>query len=90
MKNINDMTDKDWQKELVRGVGNCFACGKRIEQTADGYANHHCRETHEAAKRSANTRAEDGYSRTPPWPERLADGLRMLDAIEDYDGEIDN
>lgn len=65
----------------------CVACDERIEKTADGYANHHCRKSRESARRSAHTRAADGYMRTPPLWERLADGFKMLHAGENDEQE---
>lgn len=75
------MTDdgKHYDSDLVKGPPFCVACGKRIELTVDGFANHHCPPQSESAKKSANTRAHDGYLRTPPMWERLADGFLMLE-----------
>lgn len=75
-----------WQKKLVEGPAACVACGKKIEQTPEGYANHKCAKKHEADRRGANLRGEDSTPRTPGWYERLKDGLLMLDASEDGDG----
>lgn len=69
----------DYDAALRAGPKYCVACGREVEVTSDGYANHKCRDGIERAKRSANSRAQDGYSRTPPLWERLADGFRMLD-----------
>jgi hypothetical protein len=68
---------------LVRGPARCVACGKPVALTGDGYANHHCPPQSESAKKSANTRAHDGYSRTPPLWERLNDGFLMLKEDDD-------
>jgi len=75
------MTSDD--EMLVRGPARCVACGKAVELTSDGYANHHCQPQSESAKKSANTRAHDGYSRTPPLWERLDDGFLMLKEDDD-------
>lgn len=83
------MTKEDkkyWEKKLVEGPATCVACGKPVEQTPDGYANHHCSAKHEADRRGANLRGENSAPRTPGWYERLKDGLLMLDASEDGDG----
>lgn len=67
-----------YEAALRAGPKFCVACGREVEVTAGGYANHHCRESAESARRSAHTRASEGFSRTPPLWERLRDGFRML------------
>lgn len=68
----------NYEAALRAGPKHCVACGREVEVTSEGYANHYCRETSENARRSANTRAHDGYRRTPPLWERLSDGFSML------------
>ena len=75
------MTSDDeryYREALVKGPQFCVACGKEVELTSDGYANHHCSPRSDSAKKSADTRLSDGYSRTPSLWERLDDGFLML------------
>lgn len=70
---------------LVRGPQFCVACGQEVELTKDGYANHHCDPKSESAKRSANTRAHEGFDWTAPLWRRLDEGFAMMEEDE-HDG----
>lgn len=63
----------------------CVACGKPIERTEAGYANHHCSESREAARKSAHTRAHDAIARQKPLSQRLDEGFEMFFGSEDDD-----
>ena len=61
-------------------VRRCVSCGKPIEHRGDSIsrADHHCSISHEAAKKSANTRHREPLERDVPWGKMLADGCEML------------
>lgn len=56
----------------------CVACGKLIEFTERGLANHRCSERFEAAVVAANRRAEVDRFWKPTWAERLEYGFALL------------
>lgn len=56
----------------------CVACGKLIEFTKRGLANHRCSERFEAAVAAANRRAEVDRFPEPTWGERLEFGFALL------------
>lgn len=63
-------------------VARCVSCDKPIEYVkktdgTPGLANHKCSERFDANKRGANRRGEEPHMRTPPYSERLSDGLAM-------------
>lgn len=74
------------ERSLRAGPSHCVACGREVELTPEGYANHKCCEPSEAARRAADSRARDGFTRTPPLWERLQDGFSMLQEDEDDGG----
>ena len=74
----------EYHAALVAGPRVCVACGRPVELTADGYANHKCPKSSDAARKSASTRHEEGVERRHPLWERLQDGFVMLE--EDDDG----
>lgn len=64
----------------------CVACNKPIEYTEHYTANHHCSETTERAKRSANTRLEkhETTERSLTWGRRLAIGFGLMSRGGDW------
>ena len=64
--------------EIVEGRDVCVACGKEIEISASGNANHKCPTKSDAAKKAAHTRGYDATVRTPSISQRLREGFAML------------
>jgi hypothetical protein len=71
-------------KALVAGPKFCVACGRAVEVTAGGYANHKCRPASESARKAADVRHRSGVLHRQCLADRLADGFSMLS--EDDDG----
>ncbi len=66
-------------------VIRCVACDRPLEHNLAGEICHKCPPGVEAAKKAANTRLEGPIERTPPFGERLSDGVAMLRLSGDMD-----
>jgi hypothetical protein len=75
--------DDHYYKALVAGPKFCVSCGREVEMTQDGYANHKCRAQRESARKAADSRYRDGVVQNHGFAERLADGFLMLEEYED-------
>lgn len=64
----------------------CVSCGRPIERTEAGYANHHCAKSRESARASAHTRHAEATVRRKPLWQRLDEGFEMFFRSSD-DGE---
>jgi predicted RNA-binding Zn-ribbon protein involved in translation (DUF1610 family) len=71
-------------KALVAGPKFCVACGREVEVTPDGYANHKCPPASESARKAADVRHRSGVIQRQGFSDRLADGFSML--VEDDHG----
>ena len=77
-------TEEHYFKALIAGPEFCVACGRPVEKTPDGYANHKCPPATDSARKAADVRHRDGVIRTQSFGERLSNGFSMLE--EDDDG----
>ena len=76
------MSDAKYEAMLRRGPPVCVACGRTVEVTEDGYANHKCDERRESARKAAHTRHSEPTVRRRPLSQRLAEGFAMLGESE--------
>jgi predicted RNA-binding Zn-ribbon protein involved in translation (DUF1610 family) len=75
---MSGKSEDTYYKALVAGPKFCVACGREVEVTAEGYANHKCPPASESARKAADVRHRTGVIQRQGFYDRLADGFSML------------